>query len=245
MNHRGVYATNGALLTIMKRSSVARAANEPADLFIFGLPGNFRGYEKGYSSKIQHEEVKGKPVENHRRFTWAILKGGSLNEQLGTVTLRSNHPLHRPIINFNYFDNSPKNREKDGWQKDLTALAEGTRFAMALTELSGLGATIIWPKKDDLGEKELKEFIKRESWGHHACGTCKIGADQDKGAVLDTDFRLRGVKNLRVVDASVFPRIPGLFIVTSIYMVSEKASDVILNYHKGGRPGPWPVPAGD
>jgi len=37
-----------------------------------------------------------------------------------------------------------------------------------------------------------------------------------------------GVQNLRVVDASVFPRIPGFFIVTPIYMIAEKASEIIL-----------------
>ena len=47
-------------------------------------------------------------------------------------------------------------------------------------------------------------------------------------AVVDSKFRVHGTKNLRVVDASVFPHIPGLFIVTAIYMISEKASDVIL-----------------
>jgi choline dehydrogenase len=39
---------------------------------------------------------------------------------------------------------------------------------------------------------------------------------------------VHGIKRLRVVDASVFPRIPGFFIVTSVYMLAEKASDVIL-----------------
>jgi choline dehydrogenase-like flavoprotein len=47
-------------------------------------------------------------------------------------------------------------------------------------------------------------------------------------AVVDSRFRVHGVEGLRVVDASVFPRIPGFFIVTPVYMVSEKASDVIL-----------------
>lgn len=47
-------------------------------------------------------------------------------------------------------------------------------------------------------------------------------------AVVDDNFRMHGTKNLRVVDASMFPRIPGFFIVTSVYMISEKASDVIL-----------------
>ena len=39
---------------------------------------------------------------------------------------------------------------------------------------------------------------------------------------------MRRTQNLRVVDASVFPKIPGYFIVTPIYMVSEKAADVIM-----------------
>jgi choline dehydrogenase len=47
-------------------------------------------------------------------------------------------------------------------------------------------------------------------------------------AVVDSKFRVRGVTGLRIVDASVFPEIPGLFIVVPIYMMSEKASDVIL-----------------
>jgi choline dehydrogenase len=46
-------------------------------------------------------------------------------------------------------------------------------------------------------------------------------------AVLDSRFRVRKTQGLRVVDASVFPKIPGYFIVTPIYMISEKASDVI------------------
>jgi choline dehydrogenase len=46
-------------------------------------------------------------------------------------------------------------------------------------------------------------------------------------AVLDSRFRVRGTKGLRVSDASVFPKIPGYFIVTPVYMISEKATDVI------------------
>jgi choline dehydrogenase len=49
-------------------------------------------------------------------------------------------------------------------------------------------------------------------------------------AVVGSDFRVHGTTGLRVVDASVFPRIPGFFIVTAVYMISEKASDVILGH---------------
>jgi choline dehydrogenase-like flavoprotein len=47
--------------------------------------------------------------------------------------------------------------------------------------------------------------------------------------VVDSNFRVYGTKGLRVVDASVFPRIPGFFIVSSIYMIGEKAADAILS----------------
>lgn len=46
-------------------------------------------------------------------------------------------------------------------------------------------------------------------------------------AVLDGKFRVRGVKGLRVVDAAAFPRSPGVFPVVSVFMMSEKASEVL------------------
>jgi choline dehydrogenase len=52
------------------------------------------------------------------------------------------------------------------------------------------------------------------------------------GAVVDFDFKVHGTKNLRIVDASVFPKIPGHFIVTPIYMISEKAADIIHRDNK-------------
>jgi choline dehydrogenase len=69
----------------------------------------------------------------------------------------------------------------------------------------------------------LEEFLKREAWGHHASCSCPIGA------VLDSEFRVLGTSNLRVVDASVFPRIPGTFVLLPTYMISEKAAQTILN----------------
>jgi choline dehydrogenase len=47
-------------------------------------------------------------------------------------------------------------------------------------------------------------------------------------AVLDSSFRVRGTKSLRVIDASVFPKIPGYYLALPVYMISEKAADVIL-----------------
>jgi choline dehydrogenase len=55
-----------------------------------------------------------------------------------------------------------------------------------------------------------------------------MGRSDDDDAVVDSQFRVRKVKGLRVVDASIFSEIPGYFLVTSIYMAAEKASNDIL-----------------
>jgi len=94
---------------------------------------------------------------------------------------------------------------------------------------------------DDAG---LEQFVRSQAWGHHACGTARIGR-QSEGAVLDGHFKVYGTSGLRVVDASVFPEIPGFFIVTSVYMIGEKAAQDILNgttppYEPGGSVGPDP-----
>jgi choline dehydrogenase len=77
-------------------------------------------------------------------------------------------------------------------------------------------------------EADVKRWIMNEAWGHHACCTVPIGAADDPDAVLDARFRVKGVRGLRVVDASVFPKIPGLYIASAVYMISEKAAEAII-----------------
>jgi choline dehydrogenase-like flavoprotein len=56
---------------------------------------------------------------------------------------------------------------------------------------------------------------------------------RERGGVLTSDLKVHGTTALRIVDASVFPRIPGLFIVSSVYMVGEKAADMIAAEARG------------
>ena len=76
--------------------------------------------------------------------------------------------------------------------------------------------------------EQIREFARNEAWGHHASCTCMMGLKGDEMAEVNSDFRAHGTTKLRVVDASVFPRIPGFFMVTAVYILSEKVSDVIL-----------------
>jgi choline dehydrogenase len=79
------------------------------------------------------------------------------------------------------------------------------------------------------GDREaLKRFVINEAWGHHASCTNAMGRRDDPDAVVDSRFNVIGTRGLRVVDASIFPRIPGFFPVAPIYMIAEKASDVII-----------------
>src|SRR3954452_994573 len=84
------------------------------------------------------------------------------------------------------------------------------------------------PGGDLTSREQLRSFVRDQAWGHHASCTCAIGAAFDPRAVVGSDFRVHGTRGLRVVDASVFPHIPGFFIVTAIYMVAEEAGAAIL-----------------
>jgi len=207
----GVYTTNGGMLAVIKRSK----QDKLPDLFCLGLVGKFKGYFPGYSKLI---------AEHHNYLSWIILKARTLNNA-GRVALQSADPRQPPKIQFRYFD---EGSDKQG--KDLDAVVEGIQFVRAMTHdlrAQGLVAAEELPGDESRSEEQLNEFVRDNAWGHHASCTCPIGP-REKGGVLTSDFRVHGTKGLRVVDASVFPRIPGFFIVSAVYMIGEKAADVIL-----------------
>jgi choline dehydrogenase-like flavoprotein len=204
----GVYTTNGAALAVIKRSLSKRPL---PDLFIFALLGRFRGYFPTYSKLLA--------TAPYQYLTWAVLKAHT-NNRAGTVALRSSDPRDTPVINFNYF--------KEGGAEDVESVAAGIEFVRELTsQIGDLVEVEEHPGPQVQGRAAVEQFVKDKCWGHHASCTCPIGRDSDPKAVLDTNFRVQGMSGLRVVDASVFPKIPGFFIVTSVYMIGEKAAEVI------------------
>lgn len=62
-----------------------------------------------------------------------------------------------------------------------------------------------------------------------------MGAVGDPKAVVDSEFRVQKTKGLRIVDASVFPQIPGLFIMVPILTISEKAAQSLIDQYRFGR----------
>jgi choline dehydrogenase len=211
-DRKGVYATAGAALVVLKKS---RPSRTPPDLFCLGLIGKFEGYFPGYSQLIS---------AHHNYLSWVVLKAHTRNTA-GAVSLRSADPRDTPEINFRYFD---EGSDTDG--EDLDGVVEGIKFVREMTKALRTGKMIAeeeLPGNQVQSDAELGEYVRNNAWGHHASCTCPIGP-KDKGGVLTSDFKVHGTHGLRVVDASVFPRIPGFFIVSAVYMIGEKAADVIL-----------------
>ena len=207
--HAGVYATNGSVLSVFRRSAPGVG---PPDLFCMALLAKFRGYCPGYSRTI---------ADNLNYLSWVVLKGHTEN-RAGVVTLRSADPRDMPAINFHYFE--------DGGEHDLKAVIDGVRFVRRLTaqlKHRDLIEAEELPGENLTSDEDLGIFVRNNAWGHHASCTCAIGARENNG-VLGSDFRVHGTEGLRVTDASVFPRIPGLFIVSAIYMIAEKAAEIML-----------------
>jgi len=215
---RGIYTTNGVPLCVIARST----SSQPSpDLFCYALLADFRGYKPGYSAAVR---------DHPNYLTWVVLKGHT-NNTAGEVTLSSRDPRVRPAINFKYFEEG-----SDAAGDDLTAVVKGISLARRMTAglREALGAVEEMPGADYPTEESLRDFVRRHAWGHHASCSCSIGPE-DRGGVLSGDFKVYGVRGLRVVDASVFPRVPGLFIVSAVYMVGEKAADAIIGDAKKER----------
>jgi choline dehydrogenase-like flavoprotein len=206
---RGNYTSNGVVFAVQVRS---RPDLPVTDLFCFALLADFRGYYPGYSERIRKPDY----------LTWGILKAYTDNPT-GTIRLRSNNPDDQPEVRFNSFD--PKHPGSD---PDLAAVVTAIRFVRQIAD--SMGGNVVeeeepgrWRSSDDA----LRDYVRDNAWGHHACGSCAMKPEA-AGGVVDSRFRVHGVDGLRVVDASIFPRIPGYFLVSAVYMIAEKAADTIL-----------------
>ncbi len=230
---KGLYATNGGTLAVIRRSCALRNDEWEPDLFTFGASAAFRGYYWNWSRELFRRTLGSTEEEERNLWSWVILKAYTHNDG-GIVRLRTASPFDMPEICFHSFEETPG----EGWKKDLAALVDAVRFMRRVNAHNKQFIHEIQPGAEIVdGSPEMEHWIKTQAWGHHACGTCRIGADSwqantdelnDRRAVIDSRFRVHGVRGLRIVDASVFPKIPGYFILAPIFMISEKAADTLL-----------------
>ncbi|MFV1466157.1 choline dehydrogenase [Idiomarina sp. HB] len=139
----------------------------------------------------------------------------------GWVKVKSSDPFTSPQIQFNYLQH----------QDDIEAFRACVRLSreiIAQPAMDEYRGQEIQPGKDIVTDEQIDAFVRDavES-AYHPCGSCRMGAEDDDMAVIDSQMRVRGLQGLRVIDSSVFPTIPNGNLNAPTIMVAERAADII------------------
>jgi len=140
-------------------------------------------------------------------------------ESRGEISLHSSNPLDAPAIRANYLSTDA----------DLRTMIAGVRLARRLAHAKAFDAfrgEELHPGAAQNSDAEISEFLRNElETLYHPVGTCKMG--NDALAVVDARLRVRGLERLRVVDASIMPRVPAGNTNAPVMMIAEKAAEMI------------------
>ncbi|WP_045222513.1 choline dehydrogenase [Desulfonatronum thioautotrophicum] len=157
------------------------------------------------------------PSEGHG---YQLHVGPMYSDAKGSVRLLSNDPTTPPRIRFNYLST-----EKD--RKEWIEAIACARKIFNQPAFEAFKSKELSPGEHISSDEEVLDFVAREGESaYHPSCTCKMGYDDM--AVVDKDLRVHGLKNLRVVDASVMPEITNGNICAPVLMIAEKAADAIL-----------------
>jgi 4-pyridoxate dehydrogenase len=142
-------------------------------------------------------------------------------ESRGAIRLASSDPFDAPRIEIDFL----------ATDQDLRMVRSGIRMAREIFNQSAVRAYTsveIAPGPDKTSDTDLDAYARATATTvYHPLGTCKMGPESDDGAVVDPQLRVRGVDQLRVVDASVMPDLVGGNINAPVIMIAERAADLI------------------
>ena len=152
----------------------------------------------------------------------------------GWVRLRSVDPFEKPIIQPNYLSED----------SDRAVTIKAMRLARSLMHTKSMSPYFDgeeYPGSEIESDDELLDAARH--WGsttYHVMGTCRMGPDSDPMAVVDDNLRVKGIANLRVIDASIMPTMLSANLNAGAMMIGEKGADLVL-----GNPAPEPIIAAD
>ena len=147
----------------------------------------------------------------------------------GTLRLASTDPNDAPLID-------PHLLEHPEDIKPLIRALKIARAAFASEPFAEYEATEVAPGPDVATDEQLDQYIRETGYTvHHPVGTCRMGTDP--GAVVDPQLWVRGIKGLRVADASVMPSVIGGNTNAPTVMIGERGADFVL--------GRKPLPAAE
>jgi len=207
--HDGLFATNGATANVFLRTQ-AGLDRPDAQLICMSVSNSAELWAPGLT----------RPPD----YCFSTRVGALHPKSRGWVRLRSSNPTDSPRIFNNMY----------GVSEDMATMVRALRACRDIfgrEPLAGRIARELSPGAGARSDAEIAAVIRREG-GHrsHPVGTCRMG--RDAMAVVDPELRVRGIEGLRVVDASIMPKLPGGNTNTPSIMIGEKAADLI----RGRRP---------
>lgn len=160
-------------------------------------------------------------VEGHG---FQVHVGPNKPKSRGQVKITSNDPRDKPSILFNYLQHE---QDREDWRRCILL----TREIINQPAMDIYRGGEIQPGIDIQSDEAIDAWVKEnvESAYHPSC-TCKMGADDDPMAVVDSSCKVRGFEGLRVVDSSIMPSITNGNLNAPTIMLAEKAADMILGH---------------
>ncbi|CAF1033365.1 unnamed protein product [Rotaria sordida] len=183
---------------------------------------------KNFNYKLEVFEHYLKPcLTDEFQWTVACLPTILHPKSKGEITLASRDPLEHPIINPNYLED----------KEDVRKLVEACKLVEKICQTEPLNSTLKSMVKQMNGDETTENvdqfwesFIRKYSVTvYHPVGTCKMGKEEDPMTVVTPDTRVKGVRGLRVVDASIMPSIISGNTNIPTVAIAERAADLIKN----------------
>lgn len=141
----------------------------------------------------------------------------------GRIYLTSKDPSVKPALDFRYFT------DPEGY--DTATIVAGLKAAREIAKEAPFKNWLkreVAPGPEIQTDEELSEYGRRVAHTvYHPAGTTKMGARDDEWAVVDHELRVRGLKNVRIADAGVFPTMTTINPMLTVLAIGEKAAEMI------------------
>ncbi len=172
---------------------------------------------------IQLDVALGNYADHRGRFP--VIKLGYYQlrpKSIGYVRAVSADPFQAPLIQPNYLADD----------RDRQVVVDGMKLAQQLLRAPALrrfNCTEVFPGPGIADDADRLQFAREVGLtSYHLCGSCRMGPSDRAGSVVDDQLRVHGLQGLRVVDSSIMPAVPSANTSAAVFMIAEKATDMIL-----------------